>query len=101
MRITDRLVKFEKYSRLCTSLSFYEVTRGWFNTSQEFQLLSRFNEFELKMAEHADGSVDARLKLISKLDRELRDHYEVRSTGRNNVFPGRELNARPLRFRSL
>lgn len=85
---------------MCTNCSFHEVTRGRFNTTQEFQLLNQFNEFELKMAEHADGSVDARLKLISKLDRELKDHYEVRSAGRNNVVSVRELNARPLRFRS-
>ncbi|ESN98911.1 hypothetical protein HELRODRAFT_107069 [Helobdella robusta] len=47
------------------------------NGIQEYQLVSAYNEFELVAADQIDDSIDVLLKLVSKLDREVCDHYEV------------------------
>jgi len=42
---------------------------------QQYQLISDFDQFELKMTDQVDGSKDVRLKLVQPVDREARDQY--------------------------
>jgi len=56
---------------------------------QEYQLLSDHDQFELKVTDHIDGSKDVRLKLMSRLDREVEDTYVMRVVAMDGGRPQR------------